>query len=401
MKKQLFSIILAACVSGVLGASPAHADFDSWYENLKLSGDLRYRFENIQKDKSLERDRQRVRVRISLDAPLDDYWKVKTRIATNDLTDPVSTNETLGDWFNKDPLNLDVAALEYKLLFENLTLVAGKFDNPFARVGGNQLIWDGDLTLEGIAGKAKLDIIPEAGLFANGGGFWLLEQSGNYDPMMYGGQFGVTGKIMDIKYTVGGSYYYYKDTKNQSTFVSSTSGFGNSTVAVPAVTRTVITDPNGNTIPPYSTYTLTTTPASTKYAYNYKIAEAFIELSLSVMDFPLSLYATAVKNADDSVASRNTGYTAGFVFNRAKSEGSWDLGYYARKLDKDAVVGAFSDSDFIGGGTDGLGHVVSASYMLTDSVKLKATHFSNQIKADLDLSRLAYRRTQVDVELKY
>ncbi|MEW6516216.1 MAG: putative porin [candidate division FCPU426 bacterium] len=401
MKNHIATLIFAVCAGGVFTAGMAHADFDSWYEKLQIKGDLRYRFENIQKDKTTERDRQRIRVRLSLDAPLDDYWMVKTRLATNDMTDPVSTNETLGDVFNKDPLSLDVAALEYKLLFDNLTLKAGKIDNPFTNVGKNQLIWDGDLTLEGIAGSAKVEVIPEANLFAKGGGFWLLEQSSNFDPMMYGGQIGFTGKIMDVKYTVGGSYYYYKDTKNQTTFVSSTSGFGNSTVAMPAATRTVITDPNGNTIPPYSTYTLTTAAASTKYAYNYKIAEAFLELSLKVMDFPLALYANAVKNADDSVASRNTGYTAGFVFNKAKAEGSWDIGYYARKLDKDAVVGAFSDSDFLGGGTDGLGHVATASYMLTDSVKLKATHFNNQIKADLDLSRTGYHRTQVDVELSY
>lgn len=401
MKKAFPAILLAVCVGSVLGANRAQADFDSWYEKIQIKGDLRYRFENIQKDKTAERDRQRIRARLTLVAPLDDYWTVKTRIATNDLTDPVSTNETLGDLFNKDPLSLDVAALEYKLLFDSLTLIAGKFDNPFINVGKSQLIWDGDLTLEGIAGNAKLDVIPEANLFVNGGGFWLLEQSGTFDPMLYGGQIGVTGKLMDVKYTVGGSYYYYRDTKNQTTFVNTAGGSGNSTIAVPAVTRTVITDPNGNTIPPYSAYTLTVTPASTKYAHNYKIAEAFLELSLKAMDFPVLLYAHAVKNADDSVTARNTGYTAGLVFNKAKAEGSWEIGYYARKLDKDAVVGAFCDSDFAGGGTDGLGHVVTASYMLTDSVKFKATHFNTQLKADLDLSRTGYRRTQVDVELSY
>lgn len=378
MKKQLFTMILAACVSGVLSTGAAHADFDSWYENITIKGDLRYRFENIQKDKSKERDRQRVRLRLSLESPLDDYFKIKTRLATNDLTDPVSTNETLGDYFNKDPFNLDVAAVEYKLLFENLLLIAGKMDVPFTKVGGNQLVWDGDLTLEGIAGKATVGLMKDLSIFANGGGFWLLEQSSNYDPMIYAGQMGFKGKLMDIKYTVGGSYYFYKDTKGQKTFVDNNSGFGNRTVT------------HGTGSSAYQTY-----------RYNFKIAEAFLELSLNVMDFPLALYANAVKNGDDEVPDRNTGYTAGFVFNKAKKEGSWDLGYYVRKLDRDAVVGAFADSDFIGGGTDGLGHVVSASYMLTDKVKLKATHFNNQLKADLDASRLGYHRTQVDAEFGF
>ncbi|MDP1008060.1 hypothetical protein, partial [Klebsiella pneumoniae] len=76
-----------------------------------------------------------------------------------------------------------------------------------------------ELTLEGNAGKATVGLMKDLSILANGVGFWLLEQRSNYDPMIYAGQMGFKGKLMDIKYTVGGSYYFYKDTKGQKTFV--------------------------------------------------------------------------------------------------------------------------------------------------------------------------------------
>ncbi|MBN1595191.1 putative porin [candidate division FCPU426 bacterium] len=373
MKKTIYGILSLGILAGL--ASAAQADWDSWYEKISLQGDFRYRFENIQEDKKLERDRQRVRVRLNLEAALDDYWKVKTRLSTGG-TDPVSTNQSMGDagYFTRKTIGLDVACVEYKVLFENLTLIAGKQDNPFFKAGKNQLIWDGDLTLEGIAGKFSMAGVAEANPYFNGGGFWILEQSSNYDLMLYAGQLGFTGKIQDIKYNLGGSYYFYQDTKDQKCFVDSAKNFGNSYVAA---------------------------GANRNYRYNYKIAEAYLELSLSVMDLPVKIYGNAVQNMDDEVASRDTGYCAGMVLNKAKAADSWELEINSRKLDKDAVVGAFSDSDFIGGGTDGMGYLVSASYMITDQVKAKVTHFIDQKQADLDLSRAGYHRSQVDVELKY
>jgi len=371
MKKAGVLMLLAGVALGGW-ARPAAADFDSWYEKLTIDGDFRYRFENIREDKKTERDRQRIKAKLNVKAPLDDYWKLGFQLATGDALDPVSNNQTLGEYENRKPFFLNMAYVEYKALFENLKLTAGKVPNPFVNVGKNQLIWDGDLTLDGVSGNASLELLEGLSAFVNGGGFWILEQSSNFDLMLYGAQAGLKGKLLGAKYTVGGSYYYYMDTKNQRLFVDNTKSFGNST----------------NT-------------AGTLYRYQYKIAEAFMEVSHKVMDLPIAVYGNVVKNVDPEVAERNTGFTAGLVLNKAKAEGSWEVGAYSRKLDKDAVVGAYSDSDFIGGGTDGQGQCYYAAYAITDNVKAKVTHFNNQKKADLDASRVGYHRTQVDLEFAY
>jgi len=368
---------VVSCLSLVLGVffmiqgvRPALADADSWYEKVKFSGDLRYRFENINEDKKAERDRQRIRVRLNLDAPLDDYWKAKLQLATGGLTDPVSTNQTLGEFFNRKTIDLSQAYLEYKVLFNNAKLSAGKVPNPFLNVGGNQLIWDGDLTFDGISGNANVDLAKDLNFFFNGGGFWIAERDATCDPMLYGGQWGLKGKFFDIKYTVGGSYYLYKDAKGLTTFVDAAKSFGN-------------------------------TVQGSAYRYNYKLAEGFLELGLNLFNLPFALYGNAVKNMDDAVSVRNTGVNFGLNVNKVKGEGTWAAGYYYRKLDRDAVVGAYSDSDFGGGGTDSAGHVFQAAYGITDSVTVKAAHFSNQKKYDLAASRIGYHRSQIDLELKF
>jgi hypothetical protein len=48
--------------------------------------------------------------------------------------------------------------------------------------------------------------------------------------------------------------------------------------------------------------------------------------------------------------------------NKAKKQGSWNFRYNYREIEADAVLGTFSDSDFIGGGTDGKGHELNFGY---------------------------------------
>jgi hypothetical protein len=69
-------------------------------------------------------------------------------------------------------------------------------------------------------------------------------------------------------------------------------------------------------------------------------------------------------------------------------------------VEKDAVVGIFTDSDFRGGGTDARGHEIGGAVQLADNTAFKATYFINQIglqKEDQD----DFRRFQVDLQLKF
>jgi len=61
--------------------------------------------------------------------------------------------------------------------------------------------------------------------------------------------------------------------------------------------------------------------------------------------------------------------------NKAKKPGSWNFRYNYREIEADAVLGTFSDSDFIGGGTDGKGHELNFGYQIGKGSKLAASYF--------------------------
>ena len=69
------------------------------------------------------------------------------------------------------------------------------------------------------------------------------------------------------------------------------------------------------------------------------------------------------------------------------------------KLLSDAVVGAFTDSDFIGGGVDGEGHKLNAKYAISKNWSLSATYFLNSKKPDT--SDTDYDRLMLDLAAKF
>jgi hypothetical protein len=381
MKKQIITLVFCMTVLPVANlVSPALAG--EWHETAKVYGDVRFRHESFQTENPSAtlytfRDRQRVRARVGLQATLDDYWMADVRLATDEVGnssgtgtgDPISSNQTLGDMETRKPIWLDLACIQYKVLFNNGKLTAGKMNNPFECVGKSQLIWDGDLTPEGIAGNFNLDILPDVTLFLNGAGFWVKESSASYDPMIYGAQVGSKAKFFDAKLTAGFGYFEYIDITNQTPYdwKGGASGMGNTLI-------------NG------------------KYINNAMLGEGFIDYSFALFDFPIKIYCDYVLN--NGAVSHNRAYLTGFIFNKAAKEGSWEIGYNFRQLQKDSVVGAFNDSDFIGGGTNGDGHQISATCVPVDGVKTTLTFFRNRTKIDQDVTPF-YNRFQADVVLSF
>ena len=78
----------------------------SWARGIKLKGDTRYRHELIDREGANQRNRQRLRVRLGLDAKVNDTVSAGLQLATGG-DDPRSTNQTLGD--GGPNVRLDVA----------------------------------------------------------------------------------------------------------------------------------------------------------------------------------------------------------------------------------------------------------------------------------------------------
>jgi len=348
-----------------------------WIENVSLYGDFRYRYEYIDAEgDSSDRHRNRIRARVGLKGKINDEMSYNVRIASGS-SDPVSTNQTLDGGFSSKNLWLDRAYLQWEpASMEGWTLLFGKMSNPFFKPGKCQLIWDDDLNPEGVAAQYTTNLNETTGLFVNAGGMWVEESSSNADASLWGIQGGLKHAFdHGDKLTWGGSYYKYGNVKDSKTFYDVQDGFGNTTY----------TDLDGDEA----------------YLYDYELAELFAEYGTKLSDTPASFYSDYVLNTVSGV-SEDTGWLIGTTLGKAKNPGTWGLGYEYRDLENDAVVGVFTDSDFIGGGTGGKGHKFSAAYALAKNATLAATYFMSERDADGDGNiNDDYDRFQLDLKVKF
>jgi hypothetical protein len=132
------------------------------------------------------------------------------------------------------------------------------------------------------------------------------------------------------------------------------------------------------------------------YSNDYDLAELFGEYGFKYGDKPAALFANYVKNTVAS-GGDDAGWLIGGKLGKCKAPGSWQVSYDYRELDADAVLGAFNDSDFIGGGTNGEGHRFNFAYQLAKNLQGALTYFLDQ-KADDDHD---YNRLQADVIFKF
>ncbi len=357
MNRVLITMITGLAVTaGVVMAG----EETSWADKIKLGGDLRYRHEYKDVDEKVERHRQRIRLRVSASAEVNDALKVMVRLASGS-DDPVSSNQTLDDFGSSKSLNLDRGYFAWSVM-EGVELLGGKMAKPFICV--SDLIWDGDYNPEGLAAKAEM-----GALMASAGYLWIDERSGDEDDgMLYVGQVAGQMDMDDISVLVGASLYYYDNLEGEALYDGDS--FGNSTVTVG----------EGD-------------DAGEVFATGFEEIEGFAQIKMN-MGMPVTLYGQYVVNegADDN----DTGYLAGVSLGKAKAAGSMAVGYNYRDLEADAVLGALSDSDMAGGGSDIKGHKISAKYQIAKNWQLAAAYLIGEAAGSTD-----YNTLQVDLVAKF
>ena len=336
----------------------------SWTEKFQISGDMRPRFEHIDDDlESSDRNRDRVRARIAVDANLGDNWSAGIGMASGG-TDPISTNQTLGGGgFSKD-LRLDLAYVTYEG-FSNTALSVGKLRNSFYKPGGQNLIFDSDFRPEGVAvayATERLSI---------NAGTMILESddkfSGQDKETLWGMQLAYEFTLDAGSLTLGTSYY---------------------DAAVAGSRPFYLGDPYNNSV-----------DATGAYLNDYQEWELFAEANFSLAGKPLRLYSDYVTNLDAS--EFDTAWALGVRYGSARGLGNWELGYGYQDLEADAVLGSLTDSDFGGGGTDNQGHILKAAYGLGDSARVGFTYFISEYGEARLGQKIDYNRLQLDIQLRF
>jgi Putative porin len=328
---------------------------------LDFSGDLRYRHELTDEEGETQRNRERIRARINLNATLGDDLIVGITLATG-ASNPVSANQSLDGGFTRKDIGFDRAYFAWDAT-DKLRLTGGKMPNPLFRPGGHHLIFDSDLNPEGLA------LSYDTGhAFVNFGGFWVEERSAEDDAILYALQGGYKAMIGDsTELTVGASYMNYAATQGYAPFYLGAAE-GNSV------------DAFGNLI------------------NDYDLAELFAQADLEVAGEPLQIFLDYVENT--AVDTQSKGYALGVRWRHASAPGSWDVTWAYEDLEADAVIGTFTDSDFLDGGTDGKGHVIRGTYVLRKNVQLNGSYFLNEKGAAAGYEH-SLHLLQLDINFKF
>ncbi len=393
-----------------------------------------------------DRDRYRLRARAGAEILLGQGFNGGFRIATGDSDSPVSPNQTLGGGggnFSKYQIWLDRAFLSYDAGpgdGEELVFSAGRFDNPFF---SSEIQWDDDIGFDGIAVRGRVRVDDSVHLFGTAGAFPIFNTSLNFasnqpskfestDRYLYGAQIGIDWKIdEDWSAKFGTSYYDFQNVSGELSdpFVPLTSSdAGNTDSTRPGFAQ------RGNTYTPLRN--ITPTAANNFGTINqfqyFGLASEFRNLTFTGQvnydgfdPIRISLLGEFVKNlafeesrirrkavnnfgpdpdgAGPLNGSFDGGDTAWYValqIGKPKLEtlGDWTANIGYRYVESDAIVDAFTDSDFGGGGTNVQGFHIGATLALSPNVRFGARWLSSDEVAGLPLKSDTF---QIDLNAKF
>ena len=191
-----------ATASPAPGTIPASAP-----SRLTINGDVRLRYEmNFGDRDARDRDRGVLRARLRAAYAVNKWLTVGGQLATGDADDPNSTDVTLSNFADDLNVSLDQAYMKFSL--GRLTLHGGKIPQPLVRT---ELVWDGDVSPQGLSASYKMDLGRGATLKANGLYFLIDESVAGKNSDMIGGQIALeTSPNAPLKFELAAGYYDYQ-----------------------------------------------------------------------------------------------------------------------------------------------------------------------------------------------
>lgn len=369
----------AISLAGLLLVLPWATFAADWTDKISMKGDFRYRHDYTKeeisgKPEDFERHRHRMRLRLSVIGQVNDSIEMTTRLATGStaVADTTSTNQTFDDYYSRKGIFLDLAYMNWKAS-DSVGVWAGKTPNPFYFVGGNDLIFDSDLTPEGAALKYKQSF-GSVEVMLNTAATWLDERyssatGDDNDVGLVGAQLVGNYKAESFNVLLGYAHYSFANIKNAP--VDAAAVKGNSA---------------------------TTTAGTTRYDQDYRIHAFSMEIGTSVASVPVSLFGEVVSN--ETGYNYKPGSIAGLKINKLKDEGSWAFALDRRELEKDAVLGALTDGDAGGGGTNVRGWRSSAQYQFAKNANVSVSYYEFE-KAISDPKTLRFKKAFLDLNLNF
>jgi hypothetical protein len=353
-------------------------DRRSGLPKIRLSGDLRLRGDGSWYDEDEVEDRSnryrgRYRLRIAASADVNDHMTAFARLASGE-GDNRSTNTSFGrpgPDFDQDAIFIDRASLETRMperwLPEGASFAAevGKQPNPFLwKAARDVMLWDNDITPEGVALRGRLEPARGLRLFANAGYFIVDENSSASDPHLIGAQLGAEWELA-APLTVGGRATWYGFRSLDGDFVErGIDGTGGVTDAAGNLQGLIdgAGDIDVGELGAYATWTGLEGWPITVYGY---LAE----------NFSARRSALAPDAGSESLA-----WGVGLEVGDKKE--LLQLGVAYLHLEANAFPAQFVDSDFLDGFTNREGFAFSGSRQILPNTDLNVTLFASDAIED-------------------
>ncbi|KPF49529.1 hypothetical protein D621_14820 [beta proteobacterium AAP51] len=389
-----------------------------WVRGLRLEGDLRTRFQQDNFDAgnapavsitetnrtraltltntTVDRQRLRVRARLGATVTVDDTWGGGIRLSTGSSTDPLSANQTLGNYGNRYTVTFDRAFIRWRQ-GQQANAVAGRFGNPWF---GTDLVWANDLSFDGVALQWTPDLGRWGRGFVTAAAMPVQEVELAGDKWLYGVQAGLQWpSSARVSGRVALAYYHYSKIKGQANAPASSL----LDYTAPAFAQ------KGNTY-----FNISSDPARPLLALAADYHLVGLTGSLEVRSFGdkrLVFTADVVKNIgyDEAEVSARLGtrveaQTMGYLLRASLGDaevdaaGRWQAFLSYKHLERDAVLDAFTDSDLRGGGTDVKGFTLGGSYGLGRNSSLTLRWLSGDALSGAPLS---LDSVQVDLLVRF
>jgi hypothetical protein len=348
-----------------------------WWERLTIYGDFRARYEGFFQDDHEDRHRQRIRFRLGVRTSIAEGLDLNVRITSGEAADVASTNQSLGEFLSRKPINIDQASLVYTPRpFTRLSLGFGKYAYPVTRT---QLVWDDDVNWEGTYQSLTLRSGDPVALRIVGVQSPINEVAAAADAYLFGEYVEARIKVgrQDVQLSIADYAFTQVDQ-----------------IAVALDRGTTLRAQNSNAL------RRDTAGRVVGFRSGFNVVDAIGQVTVPTArrDYPLTFLAELASNTR-ATADAGTGVWLVGTYGKASATGTFSAGYTYAHVERDAVISAYNFSDMTPA-TNVVMHMAGFSFKPQGRINLDATAIVTRL-LDTDAPNPYLFRLQIDARVAF
>ena len=408
-------------------ATKKTATLPDWLNRTTVFGDVRFRHEGFYHQPHLQgqdvtaRNRERVRARLGVRVAFSDEISATIRGASGNPNDPISHNETLTGNFTRKNFNLDWGFLTFTpgrsfgIRPGAASITAGKF--PLTMFRTDELVLDEDVAPEGLNETFQLLDKPYGALDQvklHAFQWTFAEVANREDGWVFGGQVNPSLHFGNVQLEAGLAQYWWLNadliaqalSRNTTAFTAAgapvaNSNFNSTLVNTNLLVRKTIQPPQ---LRPGATPAAFTAITGYQSGFNESNFTLGVTVPNAVLARPLRFWADYVYNWDAATDDAR-GWQSGLRLGQTKVKGDWSLYGFYQQLEQEAVISAFTSSEFGTQGTNVEGPGIGLDYQLLNPLTLSAkswfTNFINRPSGAARSTNPTMTRIQLDALVKF